>query len=405
MFTNNNAHNNVCTVSGYNVPLHTFLFGTLNLISPSIFPKGKKPRAVEHPNIKATKKYYTGSYNIAFEQHWLGLLSRNIIPIRNSSKQFVIKPKGKQKPLTEALSQSRAPRRLVGSRILSKVMSSGPFNSTPNEEDYLLARYREETNQFTAIEVDSSDEAIDFSVSDLEIAEISFIAGKLDILTKPELTNTKRQRESSAEESTSSVVTHPPIKKVKKVMMAPPEEPDNVTRESKLLVRLVPNIEDVHLFSDKHGQILRRSVFKQLELVKDHKIKFDFCDYERGRFKFVCPNVESKDWAMNIVASLTELWADPKILAVDCGVVPKMIRASVTFPNPAPETLEFFEDIDLKNDTLDTNEWRIYGKKKIQGNKSVFFLGVDEPSVEALRVIGFRPYFATALTKITIDNH
>lgn len=103
--------------------------------------------------------------------------------------------------------------------------------------------------------------------------------------------------------------------------------------------------------------------------------------------------------------ALTDLWADPLIIAVDCGLVPKTIRATVTFPNPAPETLEFFEDIDLKNDSVDTNEWRAYGKKKIPGNKTVIFLGVDEASVEALKRIGFRPYFAHGRIKVTIDNN
>ncbi|KAG4075244.1 hypothetical protein HA402_013143 [Bradysia odoriphaga] len=133
-------------------------------------------------------------------------------------------------------------------------------------------------------------------------------------------------------------------------------------------------------------------------------IKFDFCKFERGRFKFVCPNAESKAWALNITQLLTNLWPDPHIKAVDHGTVPKMIRASVTFSNPVPDTLEFFEDIDLKNESIDTNEWRVYGKRKIQGNKTVFFIGVDEASVDALKAIGGRPYFANGRTKINFDN-
>lgn len=65
---------------------------------------------------------------------------------------------------------------------------------------------------------------------------------------------------------------------------------------------------------------------------------------------------------MNIVPTLTDLWLYPLILG--------MIRASVLFNNPPPETLE----IHFKNENIVTNNCRAYGKKKIQGNKT----GVDE---------------------------
>lgn len=177
------------------------------------------------------------------------------------------------------------------------VMSSGPFNSTPNEEDHMLASDSEETDHYTAIEVDqvdSSEEAIDGTILDQEISEISLIASQLGIRTNlaAPTENIKRQRE--LEESASSSVNHPPFKKARKIMMAPPEEQENVAREEKYIVRFIPNIVDVHLFSNRHGEILRKSVFKLLKTVKDPKVKFDYCDYERGRFKFVCPNVESK---------------------------------------------------------------------------------------------------------------
>lgn len=98
------------------------------------------------------------------------------------------------------------------------------------------------------------------------------------------------------------------------------------------------------------------------------------------------------------------LWAIQKIKAIDCGAVPKMLRASVAFNNPAPDTLDFFEDVEFKNDTIDTSEWRVYNKKKIQGNTTVVFIDIDEKSFDDLKAIGFRPYYANGRTKITIDS-
>lgn len=279
-------------------------------------------------------------------------------------------------------------------------MTSNRRNSTQIDEDTILQEIDAQEN----IEVDSCEESFDLSVSEREIAEISSIAANLGLQTRKSVDKIKRQRETSNGETSSSGNDRPPIKKPK-TMMAPPPEDDAAGTEIKYVVRLVPDLEGIHLFSEKHGPKLKNSVFKQLKLVKDPKIKFEYCDFYRGRFKFVCPNVETKEYAMNIVPKLTELWADPHIKAIDCGIVPKMIRASVTFNNPAPETLEFFEDVDLKNETIDTNEWRVYNKKKVQGNKTVIFIGIDEQSVEALKAIGFRPYFANGRTKITVDGN
>ncbi|KAJ6649229.1 hypothetical protein Bhyg_04463, partial [Pseudolycoriella hygida] len=96
-------------------------------------------------------------------------------------------------------------------------------------------------------------------------------------------------------------------------------------------------------------------------------------------------------------------WKDPKIKSLDQGEQPKMVRATITFAGPVPEILDFFEDIDLKNDSIDTNEWRVYGRKKLRGNKTNIFIGVDEKSAQNLKAIGFKPYFANGRTKINLD--
>lgn len=46
---------------------------------------------------------------------------------------------------------------------------------------------------------------------------------------------------------------------------------------------------------------------------------------------------------MEIVPLLQDLWADPKIIAMDFGAVPKLNRASVVFPNPAPSFWTFLK--------------------------------------------------------------
>lgn len=160
------------------------------------------------------------------------------------------------------------------------------------------------------------------------------------------------------------------------------------------------------MFSAGHLEMIHGSVQNVLKEEKDPNIKFDFCNFERGRYKLVSPNTAARDFALNIVPLVIarlnkERWRDPKIKAVDCGEVPGMIRASIVFNDPAPEVLDFFEDIDLKNETIDTNNWRVYGRKTICGKKTVIFIGVDEKSEADLKAS--RPYFANGRTKINFD--
>lgn len=269
-------------------------------------------------------------------------------------------------------------------------------NSAQLEDDLLNVDESYEAIEFT--------ESLEISVTDQEIADISNSAAGLEIDNIPKVHINKRYRENSEENSSpNESFPKPPTKKIRKIMMAPPELPEAPAQPVKYLVRLVPDIEEVHLFSKAHLELVHKSVLKAHKEANNPIIKFDFCKPERGRYKFVCPNEERRDFANNIVPLLKNLWKDPKIQAIDYGEVPRMIRGSVTFENPPPEMLDFFEDVDLLNETIDTNDWRVYGRKPARGNKTAVFIGMDEKSVADLRAIGSKPYFASGRVKISFD--
>lgn len=285
----------------------------------------------------------------------------------------------------------------------NRVMSNDLELALHDEDEFLLSDEEDITEQ-----TDSDITIVDQStILEKDITEISRSAANLELENHNKPTNAKRQRETSeeGEKSLNNSTNGPPLKKSKNVMMEPLEPAVSQAQlPPKQIVRLVPDIENIHLFTRSHLDVLHKSVMVALKACKNPNVKFDFCLPERGRYKFICPNEDAKDFAMNIVPTLTDLWPNPKIKAIDCGNVPRMIRASVIFSNPPPETLDFFEEIDFKNENIDTNNWRAYGKKKIQGNKTVIFIGVDDLSVENLKAIGFRPYFANGRTRITIEN-
>lgn len=66
--------------------------------------------------------------------------------------------------------------------------------------------------------------------------------------------------------------------------------------------------------------------------------------------------------------------------------------------------MEFFDDIELKNETVDTNYWRPFKAQKMKGNRTILFFGIDEKSAKDLKAIGFKPYFAMEKIRISVDD-
>lgn len=185
-------------------------------------------------------------------------------------------------------------------------------------------------------------------------------------------------------------------------MMSDAEETIKVEHH---LVLLLPDVEVDSLFSSKQCEKLQASVNKAVKAEPNPQVKFEFSGPDRGRFKFVCPNLVAKEWAMNIVGKLKDIFENPKIKAVDSGIMPKLYRASISFNDKPPNMVDLFMGIENKNETLDTLHWRQYTKKKIQDRRTIVFIGIDEASVAALKAIGFRPYFEQGRIKIKIEEN
>lgn len=212
----------------------------------------------------------------------------------------------------------------------------------------------------------------------------------------------KRHRDSSADNSINCDAQYNPPKKPRVLIMSDAEDE---TKLDLFLILLLPDVEEESLFSKKHLEKLDVSVRKVIKAEANPQVKFEFCGPDRGRYKFVCPNEVAKEWALGIVPKLTDIFEKPKVLAVDGGLVPKLVRASIIFNGKPPNMVDFFEGIENKNIGLKTLHWRTYTKKKIQGNKSIIFIGIDEASVDTLKSLGFRPYFEQGRIRISITDN
>lgn len=73
------------------------------------------------------------------------------------------------------------------------------------------------------------------------------------------------------------------------------------TKPSTYVVLLLPDLVDGSFFSPELGETLHDSVINAIKDEENPEIKFEFYGYDRGRYKVVCANLASKDWALKIV--------------------------------------------------------------------------------------------------------
>lgn len=159
---------------------------------------------------------------------------------------------------------------------MSRIPFSKLFNSTGNSE------LEKEIDSTEPIEVDPEesdildeerDTELQINVSKSDITDISEIAASLNISGIAEAQVNKRQRvnrDTSAEDSIC-----PPTKKLRNnTMMEPLEADEAPVRPVKFVVKLVPDIEGVHLFTKGHGVLIHNSVRNQLKKEKDPDVNF-----------------------------------------------------------------------------------------------------------------------------------
>lgn len=86
-------------------------------------------------------------------------------------------------------------------------------------------------------------------------------------------------------------------------MKCNPVQPINPTvqQQPKLLVLLVSNLENLHLLTKSNLEAIHKSVIIALKTSKNQNVKCHICQRERGRYNFICPNDDTKEFAMNIV--------------------------------------------------------------------------------------------------------
>lgn len=146
------------------------------------------------------------------------------------------------------------------------------FLNSTRKEEISSEELEAEIDAIEPIEVDTVIEGvldeyiepgIQIAVSEEDINSISDIAANLEITTPERALISKRPRDTSV--MSSNEADTPPPKKLRNVTMDPPVIDEPPERIAKHVVKQIPDIEDVHLFSKPHLDMIHSKSIEQSE--------------------------------------------------------------------------------------------------------------------------------------------
>lgn len=174
------------------------------------------------------------------------------------------------------------------------------------------------------------------------------------------------QKTSTPKRKYNSPIEHGEVKKSRVGIMSLPTLASIVQKVS-YVVDILPDVgEEEMLFTKEHTDKIKASFHEAMfafDKVADLDIDFDI----------ICGDTFTRDWVTETTPLLNNLWSDAKLKVVIAGSPPKMVRATIDLPIPAPEPSKFFMEIGIQN-KLDTQFWRVYNytlvSQRVPSNRS-----------------------------------
>lgn len=185
-----------------------------------------------------------------------------------------------------------------------------------------------------------------------------------------------------------------------------PSFADVVQKKKELLViDILPDGEGAPMLTEAHCKIIKNSFTKALfEAEEIADLDFEFAGFDKGRLRVVCENAISKDWIINTLPKLSDLWKDAKLKYVDAGAPPRLYRTTFSLQYPPPEAQMFFQAIERQNRLIDTSYWRLYNRKRGLNDKQNWIIGIDEKSVIAIKATNYRVKFGMDKIRFSVEN-
>jgi hypothetical protein len=113
--------------------------------------------------------------------------------------------------------------------------------------------------------------------------------------------------------------------------------------------------------------------------------------FAHGIFWITCANEPTKDWLMQTISGLGELWEGAELTVVDSKDLPKRPRLLVHIPNTS-EVNTVLTHFKKQNPELNTSDWSIMSRKVTEKEQTLAF-SIDSDSHKALARTNFKAFW------------
>lgn len=206
----------------------------------------------------------------------------------------------------------------------------------------------------------------------------------------------KRPLESPINRNSTST----PIKRAKTITGMKPLTSEMVKNDFHI-VDIESDDEKAEFLTTIQGNNIYTAVLKEILKAADiSKINFEDSFNDRGKYRYICSNVETRDWLIAIIPTITP-WANAKIKPVYQGAPPTLVKYTINMKLPYLDPGDIFTLMAAQNPNLDTTNWKCVHRSKADSNgKQIWTIGVDENSIEALQNIDFKPHAGSGRIKL-----
>lgn len=255
---------------------------------------------------------------------------------------------------------------------------------------------------------DSEDQDLDSTIIDrTKLSRTTSLESSLNKISanlsqlEVEINKNKRSRSSDSPKGakSESPIESNPGKRLKIAEKMLPLTSD-VVKNNFHIVDIVSDEEAIEFLTVTQGNNIYTSVLKEIMKANDiSKIHFEDSFNDRGKYRYICSNDETRDWLVAIIPTITP-WANAKIKPVYQGAPPTLIKYIINVTLPTLEPGDIFTLMAAQNPNLDTTNWKCSHRSKADKGKQTWIVGVDENSIEVLKGIDFKPHVGSGRMKL-----
>jgi hypothetical protein len=148
---------------------------------------------------------------------------------------------------------------------------------------------------------------------------------------------------------------------------------------------------------------LMAALDKELPSSENTKPCFYDSGLARGLFKITCVDAVSLAWLTSAIREISST-GDLKLCVKTKADLPSLTKATIWIPGPPSEDKVVFTRLAAQNPGLLTENWKVYHSGKASEKGKLLVVGLDDSSIEVLRLKDFRPFYGLRRTLIKLKS-